>query len=668
MKNVVVALAAVALCICAWAADNATVGASPTANQQSAIGSRQSAIDNGADAITIPQMLSYQGKLTDTFEVPVADTTYSVTFRLFTVLSGGTAFWNETQTVRTRSGLFSCLLGRSTPIAYVPDAGNLYLEMQVNPDPAMTPRVHIVSAAYAYKADTANYALAGGGGGGDNAWVRSGSDSVLYTIRQLGIARGGASNKLWGTSAFTHINLGVACTTGVSGQNYANATVGGGTRNGAKGNDATVGGGYVNTANGSYATVGGGSTNAATALATVGGGLSNTAGGGGAVIGGGTYNSASGTFATVAGGCYDTAMADNGGVFSGYDNLAGDAATDTAACVAGGKSNSAIARYTFIGGGYQNYVNYYGSNIGGGYYNRVSGLYSTIGGGYADTVGAQYSCVLGGRHNVAGRHAADSFAVVCGGEFNEADSTWAFVGGGGQNIARGYGATVCGGRANATRDAYATVSGGYINSANGSCATVSGGSHNQAEAVCSSIGGGANDTVAGNYGFAAGLHSLVRSGDTNSVALNGTTTSGDRQTRVYSLVEGFAAMGIDHPLDPQSRILNQYTMASSEMVLFYRGAATINSDGRVAVQLPNYFDALCRNPMVQLTGVGTSDVFVVEKVTGNSFSIGGKPGAEVFWTVTAERKDPVAEQARTDVPVVQAKTDGLQGRSVNGLW
>src|SRR5512136_2809896 len=85
---------------------------SPAApNSQSLIVNRQSPVAHGVDAITVPQLLSYQGRLTDTLGVPVADTTYSVEFRLYTVPSGGSSYWNETQTIRTRGGLFSALLG-----------------------------------------------------------------------------------------------------------------------------------------------------------------------------------------------------------------------------------------------------------------------------------------------------------------------------------------------------------------------------------------------------------------------------------------------------------------------------------------------------------------------------------------------------------------------------
>jgi hypothetical protein len=115
---------------------------------------------NQTDAISIPQMLNYQGKLTTMSGNPINDSTYSITFRLYTNTSGGSAFWNETQNVQTNQGIFNVLLGSITPIETLPQSGNCYLEMQVNPNPAMTPRIRLASSAYAYlakKADTADY-------------------------------------------------------------------------------------------------------------------------------------------------------------------------------------------------------------------------------------------------------------------------------------------------------------------------------------------------------------------------------------------------------------------------------------------------------------------------------------------------------------------------------
>ena len=48
----------------------------------------------------IPQTLSYQGVLTDDLGNPVADGTYDLGFSLYDALTGGTALWFETQSVR----------------------------------------------------------------------------------------------------------------------------------------------------------------------------------------------------------------------------------------------------------------------------------------------------------------------------------------------------------------------------------------------------------------------------------------------------------------------------------------------------------------------------------------------------------------------------------------
>ncbi|MEO0074849.1 MAG: hypothetical protein ABIK31_01920, partial [candidate division WOR-3 bacterium] len=86
------------------------------------------------DAINTPKLLNYQGKLTNLAGNPVPDSTYSITFRLFNSQSGGSAFWTETQNVQTNGGIFNVLLGSNTAIDTIPQSGNCYLEMQVNPN------------------------------------------------------------------------------------------------------------------------------------------------------------------------------------------------------------------------------------------------------------------------------------------------------------------------------------------------------------------------------------------------------------------------------------------------------------------------------------------------------------------------------------------------------
>jgi hypothetical protein len=111
------------------------------------------------DAITIPRLINYQGKLTDASGNPITGTK-SLVFKVWDVLSAGTTpLWSETQSVTVTDGIFSVLLGSSTPIpgSAVLQSGACYLEITVE-GVTIEPRTQLVSVPYAYKADTADYA------------------------------------------------------------------------------------------------------------------------------------------------------------------------------------------------------------------------------------------------------------------------------------------------------------------------------------------------------------------------------------------------------------------------------------------------------------------------------------------------------------------------------
>ena len=257
-----------------------------------------------ADAV--PQHMNVQGFLTDASGNPV-NGSRSIRFDIYR----GSSIWNETQSVDVDAGLFSAILGSVTPIPYeVFEPGTTCeLELTVEGE-ALSPRIEIASVGFAFrsvKSDTAAYALASAGG--DNAWVRSGSDSVLYTVNRLGLAKGGAGNALHGTGRMTHVNFGIACTTGTSGQNYNYATVSGGYANSASAGYTVVAGGEHGRATGSYSTIGGGSDNVASGTySLVSGGNDNVASANYAVVSGGNDNIAGGLYSGVLGGAYDTVM------------------------------------------------------------------------------------------------------------------------------------------------------------------------------------------------------------------------------------------------------------------------------------------------------------------------------------------------------------------------
>ncbi|MBN1423469.1 hypothetical protein JXA88_02830, partial [Candidatus Fermentibacteria bacterium] len=68
----------------------------------------------GISLAEIPQVISYQGKVTDASGNPVADGPYTMQFRIYDAATGGTLLWNSNnQTVAVSGGIFSVLLGES---------------------------------------------------------------------------------------------------------------------------------------------------------------------------------------------------------------------------------------------------------------------------------------------------------------------------------------------------------------------------------------------------------------------------------------------------------------------------------------------------------------------------------------------------------------------------
>src|SRR3989344_5239467 len=115
----------------------------------------------------IPQTVNYQGKLTDASNVAVTDGNYIMTFRLYTSATAATttALWEEIRTATgdravVTSGLFSVLLGSSTPFTSVNFNQTLYLGVEVcgttslaGCDGEMTPRKALASVPSAFLAD-----------------------------------------------------------------------------------------------------------------------------------------------------------------------------------------------------------------------------------------------------------------------------------------------------------------------------------------------------------------------------------------------------------------------------------------------------------------------------------------------------------------------------------
>ncbi len=127
---------------------------------------------------------------------------------------------------------------------------------------------------------------------------------------------------------------------------------------------------------------------------------------------------------------------------------------------------------------------------------------------------------------------------------------------------------------------------------------------------------------------------------------------------------GLKTFQIDHPQDPANKYLRHFSMESDEVLNYYRGNATFDSNGEAVVELPDYFDVINRKFSYQLTPIGAyMPLFIKEKVQGRRFVIGGgTPGLEVSWTLVAERNDPFLQQYPEHRAVEIEKRDGAKGK------
>ena len=139
-----------------------------------------------------PQLLNYQGRLTDAAGEPV-DGTVDLVFTIYADQSGTTALWTETHAaVDVTDGLFSVLLGSVASFgSSVFNGSERWLKITVDGTPSseLVPIVSVayaqraqvsdssVAAAHAVRADTANYAPGAGGG-----WTDDGSVVRLGTV------------------------------------------------------------------------------------------------------------------------------------------------------------------------------------------------------------------------------------------------------------------------------------------------------------------------------------------------------------------------------------------------------------------------------------------------------------------------------------------------------
>ncbi len=160
-----------------------------------------------------------------------------------------------------------------------------------------------------------------------------------------------------------------------------------------------------------------------------------------------------------------------------------------------------------------------------------------------------------------------------------------------------------------------------------------------------------------NLSLSYGLYSYDDCGVVNALDVGGNLFAG-----------GSKSFMIDHPLDPQNKLLKHFCLESPEILNLYRGNATLDGSGEAVVSLPAYFAEINTDFSYQLTPVGGAapGLYIKEKISNNRFVIaGGSAGLEVSWVVYAKRNDPyIRSNPENSAPEV-LKTGRYAGKFIH---
>lgn len=631
-------------------------------------------IPTSADATT--HVLSYQGRLADpTTGAPKADGSYSMTFRIYDAAAAGTILWTEIKDISVSKGLFSTLLGDTTPLpSTVFDGNDRWLGVKVGGDTETTPRMRLAFAPYA------SYALNAGSLGGQNsAFYRNATNLNAGTVADAriptAITRDSEVFGLVTAADGAGSTLDADLLDGQDSAFYRNATnINAGTLADARvaatiARDSEVFG-LVTAADGAGSTLDAdlldGQNSTAFAAASH------------------NHSGANITSGTVAEARIDATItrdsevmsivtgADGAGSGLDADLLDGMNSSDFIG-VSGGTMESAIAnpvlKVTQNGtGGNAGMAGLFSSSESiavqgatGGTGPGIAGVRGSAGTGINLSI---KSGVLG--HSDTGWGVAGS-SVDNAGVFGFSSNDWAVEG---QALSTGDGGvfgTSFGGGAD-TSGVYGlhTATTGVVYGVRGQTSSTSGRAvYGNATATSGANYGvyGESDSPSGRgvygtspylgvYGYSTGTSGSY--GVYGYAAANANNYAGYFAGNVHvggTLSKSSGTFKIDHPLDPENKYLSHSFVESPDMMNVYNGNVTLGEDGSAWVELPGYFQALNRDFRYQLTAIGGPgpNLYIAQEVAENRFQIaGGGPGLRVSWQVTGIRQDAYAN----DHPVI----------------
>ena len=134
--------------------------------------------------------------------------------------------------------------------------------------------------------------------------------------------------------------------------------------------------------------------------------------------------------------------------------------------------------------------------------------------------------------------------------------------------------------------------------------------------------------------------------------------------------KGGGSFLIDHPLDPENKVLRHSFVESPDMMNIYKGRGKLEN-GEVVIELPEYFDAL-NHPEgreINLTCVnGWTPLYLEGKIKNNKFTIKttneGNKSQEFSWIIYAVRNDKCAQE----YPIIVEQEKGLNNSFKKGEY
>jgi hypothetical protein len=293
-----------------------------------------------------------------------------------------------------------------------------------------------------------------------------------------------------------------------------------------------------------------------------------------------------------------------------------------------------------------------------------------LGGGLANTSGSNGTggpvTILGGSSGSAGATLGSGGAItINGGQPNGAGGGISIAGGGPIGFlvpGTGGNVTIAGGGGPGSTRGIVSLSPrvGINNSAPTQALDVVGNANISSNLAAGGLSTGGNLIVSGNASVFATTTLGILNVSAGASIVGGATV--DNLTVTGSLSKPAGSFKIDHPLDPENRILYHSFVESPDMKNVYDGVVTLNSKGQAWVELPPYFEALNKDYRYQLTSIGAPapNLYVAQEVRGNRFQIaGGIPGGKVSWQITGTRQDAYAQKHR--IPVEEEKPVDEQG-------